>query len=170
MAMARSALSLKVALTVLAASIVRLHEAAFPVQPPLQPVNVEPAAAISETVTTVPGLYSSAQSDPQLMPSGLLLTVPLPEPSLLTAREAFAGVLVAMAPGVRRTVAVAVKKSADVLVAVAVAVGVIVGEGIGVLVAPPAVGVGVGVPAIEPATAAAALIRPYVQRLPVPDT
>ena len=51
---------------------------------PLQPANREPVAAVAVRVTTVPAAYDSAQSAPQAMPAGLLVTVPLPVPALVT--------------------------------------------------------------------------------------
>lgn len=54
-----------------------------PVQvPPLQPINVEPGAAVAVKVTNSPGAYGSLQSAPQLMP--VPVTMPLPEPDLVT--------------------------------------------------------------------------------------
>ena len=56
-----------------------------PVQPPpLQPLNVDPAAGVAVKVTTVPLAYAAMQLAPQEMPAGLLVTVPIPAPVLLT--------------------------------------------------------------------------------------
>jgi hypothetical protein len=56
-----------------------------PVQPtPLQPAKVDPAAGVAVSVTDVPAVTDSAQSAPQLMPAGLLTTVPVPVPDLVT--------------------------------------------------------------------------------------
>jgi hypothetical protein len=52
--------------------------------PPLQPLNTDPVAALGVSVTTVPGTKLSKQSDPQLMPVGLLVTVPAPVPAFAT--------------------------------------------------------------------------------------
>src|SRR3989442_4881316 len=65
------------AVTVLSAESVTAH-APVPVQAPLHPPNVEPAAGAAVSVTVVPGAYDSLQSLPQTMPAGLLVTVPLP--------------------------------------------------------------------------------------------
>ena len=46
--------------------------------PPLQPANVDPEAGVAVSVTIVPVTYASEQSDEQLIPAGLLVTVPLP--------------------------------------------------------------------------------------------
>ena len=51
------------------------------VQPePLQPAKVEPEAGVAVRVTTVPLLKFEEQVEPQLMPAGELVTVPLPVP------------------------------------------------------------------------------------------
>src|SRR5437016_6064222 len=58
-----------------------------PVQPPpLQPVKVEPPSAAAVKVTAVSRLNCALQVDPQLIPEGELVTVPLPAPDLLTKR------------------------------------------------------------------------------------
>jgi len=57
-----------------------------PVQPPpLQPVNVEPAAGVAVKVTAVPLAKPAEQVAPQEMPAGALETVPVPAPALVTA-------------------------------------------------------------------------------------
>jgi hypothetical protein len=76
---------LKVAVTDCAAFMVTL-QAPAPVQAPLQPAKVAPAAAVAVNVTTVPLLKFALQVTGQLMPAGLLLTVPLPVPARLTVR------------------------------------------------------------------------------------
>ena len=53
---------------------------------PLQPVKVEPVSAVAVRVITVPDVYISVQSVPQLMPAGAEVTVPLPVPALVTVR------------------------------------------------------------------------------------
>src|SRR5206468_11795503 len=55
-----------------------------PVQPPLQPLKIEPAAGVAVKVTELPLAYAAAQVVPQAMPAGALVTVPLPTPVLLT--------------------------------------------------------------------------------------
>jgi len=74
----------KVAVTVCAALIVTLHVAVVPVQLPLQPVKVEPAAGAAVKVTMVALLNDPEQVVPQLIPVGELVTVPLPLPDLVT--------------------------------------------------------------------------------------
>jgi len=54
--------------------------------PPLQPVKVEPLSAVADKVTAVSGLNCALQVEPQLIPAGELITVPLPAPDLLTMR------------------------------------------------------------------------------------
>ena len=51
--------------------------------PPLQPVKVEPAEGEAVSVTLVPFGKANEQVEPQSMPAGLLVTVPLPAPVLL---------------------------------------------------------------------------------------
>jgi hypothetical protein len=76
---------LNVAVTDLAALIVTLHDPA-PLQAPLQPAKVEPEPATSVRVTTVPLLKFALQVLGQVIPVGLLLTVPDPVPAKVTER------------------------------------------------------------------------------------
>src|SRR5438093_267706 len=70
----------KVAVTVVAALSVTV-QVPVPVQPPpLQPVNVDPAAGVAVKVTAVPLAYVAEQFPPHEMPPGLLFTIPLPAP------------------------------------------------------------------------------------------
>ena len=56
-----------------------------PEQPaPLQPLKVEGAVAVAERVTIVLGAKPKEQVEPQLIPVGLLVTVPVPVPDSLT--------------------------------------------------------------------------------------
>src|SRR5437879_379890 len=73
----------KVAVTACAALIVTL-QAPVPVQLPLQPVKVEPAAGAAVKVTAVPLVNEAEQVAPQEIPAGELVTVPLPAPDLVT--------------------------------------------------------------------------------------
>ena len=74
---------LNVAVTDCAALIATVH-VAVPVQPPLQPANVEPLAADAVSVTDVPLAKLALQVAPQLMPAGDDVTVPLPDPTRVT--------------------------------------------------------------------------------------
>jgi|SRR5437762_12935494 len=73
----------KVAVTEVAALIVTV-QVPVPAQPPLQPLNVEPAVGAAVKVTWVPLVNEAEQVAPQEMPAGLLVTVPLPVPALET--------------------------------------------------------------------------------------
>src|SRR5262247_4580445 len=73
----------KVAVTDCAALIVTL-QVPVPVQAPLQPVKVEPAAGVAVRVTTVPVVKEVEHVAPHVMPAGALVMVPLPAPVLLT--------------------------------------------------------------------------------------
>ena len=55
-----------------------------PVQAPDQPANVELAPAAAVKVTDVPLAKLALHVDPQLMPAGLLVTVPVPVPASAT--------------------------------------------------------------------------------------
>jgi hypothetical protein len=55
-----------------------------PEHAPLQPAKVEPAAGAAVRVTAVPGVKDCAQLAPQLIPAGVLVTVPVPVPLLVT--------------------------------------------------------------------------------------
>src|SRR5207244_7459975 len=71
---------------VVAAVSVTVQEVA-PVQPPpLHPVKAEPAAGVAVSVTSVPVRYVPEQSVPHVIPAGVLATVPLPAPLLVTVR------------------------------------------------------------------------------------
>ena len=84
MALAQAALlELNVAVTERAAVIDTVH-VPVPVHAPLQPANVEPDAGVALKVTTVPLLKEAEQVLPQLIPAGLLVTVPFAEEFLIT--------------------------------------------------------------------------------------
>ncbi len=53
-------------------------QSAVPVQPPVQPPNAKPASGVAFNVTAVPATKLKEQTVPQLMPEGVLVTVPLP--------------------------------------------------------------------------------------------
>jgi hypothetical protein len=83
-------LELNVAVTALAALMVTL-QLPVPVQAPLQPAKVDPVAAVSVKVTTVPLVKLALQVLGQVMPAGLLLTEPVPVPPKVTERVSAAG-------------------------------------------------------------------------------
>ena len=68
----------KVAPTFLAAVMVTM-QLPVPEQAPLHPLNRFLAAGVAVSVTVVPALKPNWHVDPQLMPRGLLLTLPLPD-------------------------------------------------------------------------------------------
>src|SRR6058998_576540 len=74
----------KVAVTVVAAESVTVQAPVPEQPPPLQPLKVEPAVGTTVSVTAVPLMKLAAQVAPQLMPAGLLVTVPAPAPALET--------------------------------------------------------------------------------------
>ncbi len=74
---------LKVALTDCAAFIVT-EQAPVPVQALLQPAKADPAGAAGVNVTDVPCVKENVQVPGQLIPAGLLVTVPEPAPAVLT--------------------------------------------------------------------------------------
>ena len=75
--------SLNSAVTSLAALIVAL-QATVPEQAPLHLTNSEPASALAFSSTSVPDSYSAEQVEPQSMPAGMLVTLPVPVPDLET--------------------------------------------------------------------------------------
>ena len=78
--------AVKAAVTDMAEFTVTVHVPVPPQPPPLQPLNVEPLAGVAVSVTVAPAVTDSVQSDPQLTPAGLLVTVPAPVPDLVTVR------------------------------------------------------------------------------------
>jgi len=67
-----------VAVTPMVALMVTVHVFDWPAHAPLQPPKTEFALGCAVSVTTVPVTKRSEQSAPQLMPSGLDVTVPEP--------------------------------------------------------------------------------------------
>ena len=74
---------MNVAPTEVAAFMVTL-QVDVPLQAPVQPAKVEFGAGAAVSVTAVPGAKPAAQVVPQLMPAGLLVTVPVPVPEEVT--------------------------------------------------------------------------------------
>jgi hypothetical protein len=78
-----------VAVTDVAAFTVTVQEPVPEQPPPLQPVNVEPAAGVAVRVTAVPFVNEAEHVAPHEMPAGALVTVPVPAPALLTVSVKF---------------------------------------------------------------------------------
>ena len=74
---------MNVAVTAASAFMVTLH-APVPLQLPDHPANVDPEFGAALSVTAAPFVKFALHVDPQLMPAGLLVTVPAPAPALLT--------------------------------------------------------------------------------------
>src|SRR5258706_3908322 len=68
----------------LAAAFMVTVQAPVPEHAPVQPVKVEPAVGVGVSVTIVPWLKLALQVAPQLMPAGVLATVPVPVPLRVT--------------------------------------------------------------------------------------
>jgi hypothetical protein len=84
---------LNVAVTASAALIVT-EQVLVPVHPaPLHPANVDPLAAAAVSITTCPLVKLAKHVVPQLIPAGLLVTVPVPVPALVTVRVSLLPVL-----------------------------------------------------------------------------
>ena len=81
-----AALTVNDASTVLSASMVTVH-GSVPVHPsPDHPVKVEPGSDAGDRVTSVPEGCTATQLEPQSIPAGEPVTVPLPVPVLVTVR------------------------------------------------------------------------------------
>ena len=80
-----AALSANVAVTDFAPSIVTV-QVPVPEQGLPQPLKLEPCPAVAVSVTELPPLKLAEQVDPQSMPAGELVTVPVPVPFLVTVR------------------------------------------------------------------------------------
>ena len=79
-----SGTKLNLAVTLRTAVMLTRH-APVPEQPlPLQPANIESPPAVAVSATLVPDRKLALHAGPQSIPEGLLLTVPLPVPILLT--------------------------------------------------------------------------------------
>ena len=73
-----------VAVTFLAPFIVKVHWIPFVESQPAQALKKDPIAGVAVNVTGSPATNVSEQYDPQLIPPGELLTVPIPVPSFAT--------------------------------------------------------------------------------------
>ena len=74
-------------MTVVAALSVTVQVPAPEQPPPLQPEKVDPAAGVAVKVTALPLANAAEHVAPHEMPTGLLVTVPLPAPVLETVNE-----------------------------------------------------------------------------------
>jgi len=81
--------------------VITVHEAFVPVQPPDQPPKTEPAAGTADKVTAEESGKSAEHTVPQLMPTGLLETRPLPVPDFSMAMD----------PGFRRRISACAVRS-----------------------------------------------------------
>jgi len=72
--------------TEVAAFVVTVHDD-VPLHPPDHPPNVALAAGAAVSVTTAPAEKLATQVVPQLMPDGLLVTLPEPLPEVVTVSE-----------------------------------------------------------------------------------
>ena len=84
---------LNVAITVWVAFIVTVQVPVPEHPPPLQPAKVEGGTPFAVSVTVVLSAKSNVQVEPQSMPVGELVTVPVPEPALLRVRVLLAAEL-----------------------------------------------------------------------------
>lgn len=78
------AVRLKVAVTDFADLRETVQVAALPLQAPDHPANLDPDFEVSVSLTDVPELNFAPQVDPQLMPDGLLVTLPCPVPAFFS--------------------------------------------------------------------------------------
>src|SRR5947209_9954200 len=69
----------------------------LPVHAPVHPVKVEPVVAEGVSVTCVPLLKLALHVVPQLIPAGLLVTVPVPVPAFVTETWHVTGLVVQLA-------------------------------------------------------------------------
>ena len=85
-------LRLNVAVTVVL-PVGEREQGAVPLQPPpLQPEKVDPAVGVAVSVREAPCTKLAEQVGPQLIPEGELMTVPVPEPVLVTVTISLGGI------------------------------------------------------------------------------
>ena len=75
----RGRMAVNTAVTAVSAFTVARH-VPVPLQAPVQPSKVEPAAGVAVRVTAVPNGKARVQVAPHVMPAGLLVTAPVPVP------------------------------------------------------------------------------------------
>lgn len=105
-----AAVELKVAVTAAFALNVTAH-VLVPVHAPLHPPKDEPEAAVAVRVTAMPEAKLAVHVVPQLIPAGLLVTVPLPLPARVTVKVGCVG-----GGGVAANVAVTVELAVSLTV------------------------------------------------------
>src|SRR2546427_8503069 len=74
----------KVAVTEVSVVMTTTHGAVPAQPPPLQPVNTEPGAGLAVRVTVASLANLAEQGDPQSIPAGAAVHVPLPAPAVET--------------------------------------------------------------------------------------
>jgi len=72
------------------------EQAPVPEHEPDQPIKVEPAAGVWDRATVLSAMNAAAHVPPQLMPAGVLETVPAPVPDLVTVSVNVVGMNVAV--------------------------------------------------------------------------
>src|SRR6266446_2899338 len=77
--------AVNVAVTVFVAVAATVHCVPTLVLQPLQPAKVEVAAGVAVSTTAVPPMKVAEQLVPQVIPVGVLVTIPEPVPALTTA-------------------------------------------------------------------------------------
>src|SRR5207249_4160353 len=68
-------------------AVMLTEQPAAPAHDPPHPEKIEPGAAVAIRVTPLPGANGSVQTAPQLIPAGMLVTVPTPPPVFKTVRS-----------------------------------------------------------------------------------
>ncbi len=81
----------KLAVTVVSALTARVQVSVPTHRAELQPANELPVSGTAVRVTVVPWVTPAEQVAPQLMPAGLLVTVPVPPPLVVTDNVGWAG-------------------------------------------------------------------------------
>ena len=84
------------AVTLVFAVIVNVHVVVLLTQPPVKPLNTDPAAGLAVSVIEVPSLKFAEHVGAQLIPAGADVTVPLPVPAKATVSVRWIGVKVAV--------------------------------------------------------------------------
>ena len=88
----------KFAVTLVATVMSNIHTSVPSHGPaPVQPANVEPAAAVAVSATTCPLAKFATQVGWQAIPAGVLITVPVPVPASVTVKATFVADLVKVA-------------------------------------------------------------------------